>query len=134
MTRLSRSSLLADFEMTCPRRVDEHLRSAPPHTVVRLAKHWIYSRASMPNMGRAMRRPLPILKLSDRFGDYTLTIKCRCGHVRSTDPHALAKILGWDAPLVNVGARMRCSRCGKKECELVPESIPRPRGVPKNPH
>jgi hypothetical protein len=86
-------------------------------------------------MLRAMRRPLNIEKLSDRFGDYVLVITCRkCLHARRTEPHALAKLLGWDAPLVKVAARLRCSNCGTKDCTLKTESIPRPRGVPKNPH
>jgi bifunctional non-homologous end joining protein LigD len=47
-----------------------------------------------------MRRPLQIEKLSDRLRDYTLLIKYRrCPHSRSTDPHALAKLMGWDAKL-----------------------------------
>lgn len=42
--------------------------------------------------------PTPITKLSDRFADYALHIRCKkCGHERATGPHALAKLLGWDA-------------------------------------
>jgi hypothetical protein len=82
-----------------------------------------------------MRRPLDISKLSDRFGDYVLVITCRrCKHARRTHPHALAKILGWETTLSDVAARLRCSGCNAKDCELVTESIPRPRGIPKNPH
>ena len=42
---------------------------------------------------RAM--PAPVKKLSDRFADYLLRIRCRkCGHERVTEPHPLAKLLG----------------------------------------
>jgi hypothetical protein len=82
-----------------------------------------------------MRRPLNIEKLSDRFGDYVLLITCRkCKHARRSEPHALAKLLGRDASLEKVAARLRCSNCGTKDCTLTTESIPRPRGVPKSPH
>jgi hypothetical protein len=82
-----------------------------------------------------MRRPPQIAKLSDRFGDYVLIMTCRrCKHSRRADPHSIAKLLGWDAPLSAVAARLRCSNCHAKECEITTESMPRPRGVPKNPH
>jgi hypothetical protein len=91
--------------------------------VVRCTDHW------------RMRRPPRIPKLSDRFGDYVLVITCReCKHGRRTEPQAIAKLLGWDAPLAKVAARMRCSNCGARGCDLTTESILRPRGVPKNPH
>jgi len=55
--------------------------------------------------------PAPVTKLSDRFADYTLRIRCRkCGHVRETKPHALAKLLGWEA-LVNIESISDCDRC-----------------------
>jgi hypothetical protein len=89
---------------------------------LRPADHW------------GMRRPPDITKLSDRFGDYVLVITCRqCKHGRRTEPHALARVLGWDASLVKVAARLRCSNCGAKDCQIATESIPRPRGEPKNP-
>jgi len=51
--------------------------------------------------------PAPVKKLSDRFADYDLSIKCKkCGHTRVTDPHALAKILGWEATLEEVAVRL----------------------------
>ena len=82
-----------------------------------------------------MRRPLNIVKLNDRFGDYVLVLTCRkCKHSRRTGPHPLAKLAGWDVTLEKLAERLRCSNCGAKECELTPESIPRPRGIPKNPH
>jgi hypothetical protein len=75
--------------------------------------------------------PAPIKKLSDRFADYDLSIKCKkCGHVRVTDPHALAKILGWEATLETVAARLRCSRCHSRgQSELSAQPQRRPRGV-----
>ena len=81
-----------------------------------------------------MLRPPLIQKLSDRFGDYVLVITCRnCKHGRRTEPHALAKLLGWDASLKEVSARLRCSNCGAKDSQVTAEMIPRPRGVPKHP-
>jgi hypothetical protein len=82
-----------------------------------------------------MPRPPQITKLSDRFGDYVLVLTCRkCKHGRRTDPHALAKILGWETPLKQVAERLRCSNCGAKDCELAIDAIWRPRGTPRNPH
>jgi hypothetical protein len=54
------------------------------------------------------------------FADFTLRIKCRkCGHERFTDPHAPAKLLGWETPITTVAARLRCSKCqARGECEL----------------
>jgi hypothetical protein len=74
--------------------------------------------------------PAPITKLSDRFADYTLRIRCRkCGHERHTEPHALAKLLGWETPLTTVALRLRCSRCQVRgECELTAQNQPKPRG------
>jgi hypothetical protein len=73
--------------------------------------------------------PAPITKLSDRFADYTLRIKCRkCGHERYTEPHFLAKLLGWETPLTKVAARLRCSKCNVRgECELTAMNQPKPR-------
>jgi hypothetical protein len=74
--------------------------------------------------------PAPIKKLSDRFADYLLRIKCRkCGHERVTEPHALAKLLGWECQLTTVAARLRCSECHVRgECELEAINQPKPRG------
>jgi hypothetical protein len=74
--------------------------------------------------------PTPVTKLSDRFADYLLRIRCRrCGHERTTDPHALAKLLGWETPLAVVASRLRCSKCNVRgECELTATSQVRPRG------
>ena len=64
------------------------------------------------------RPSLTIVKLSDNFGQYVLTLKCECGHTRNAQPRTLAAIVGWDASLLNVVKRMRCSRCGKRRCTV----------------
>jgi len=85
----------------------------------------------MPKLWHALAAmPAPIRKLSDRFADYLLRITCRkCGHVRNTEPHALAKLLGWETPLATIAARMRCSKCNVRgECELTAIDQAKPRG------
>lgn len=74
--------------------------------------------------------PAPVKKLSDRFADYDLSITCKkCGHVRVTEPHVLAKILGWETPLTTVAQRLRCSKChARGECELTAVNQSKPRG------
>ena len=75
-----------------------------------------------------MRRP-KVTKLGDEFADYLLTIACRkCRHIRVTEPHTLAQIVGWEITLVELAKRLRCSSCGAKECELAANPRPRPRG------
>jgi hypothetical protein len=64
------------------------------------------------------RTSLTIIKLSDNFGQYVLTLKCACGHTRSAQPKTLAALAGWDALLDTVVKRMRCSRCGKRKCTV----------------
>jgi hypothetical protein len=72
----------------------------------------IISRAMMPP-----RPPLTVVKLSDHFGQYVLTLTCTsCGHSRSAQPKTLAHLAGWDAPLADVVERLRCSKCGKRKC------------------
>jgi hypothetical protein len=69
-----------------------------------------------------------ILKLSDEFGQYTLVLKCSaCNHERHAQPHALARLCGWDARIDAVTRRLRCSKCGKKQCawRAYPPSKPR---------
>jgi hypothetical protein len=76
-----------------------------------------------------MARELHVDKLSDEFGVYSLAIKCSaCGHERTAEPHTLARLCGWDAKLVDVARRMRCSKCGKKQCVLRPFEPRKPRG------
>jgi ssDNA-binding Zn-finger/Zn-ribbon topoisomerase 1 len=76
-----------------------------------------------------------VTKLSDRFGDYTLIVRCtKCKHQRSMDPEALARLVGWETPVEQFATRLRCSTCGATCPDLLREPIRRPRGVPKNPH
>jgi hypothetical protein len=62
------------------------------------------------------RPPLSVVKLSDHFGQYVLTLKCECGHTRIAQPQTLAALAGWDALLVDVLRRLRCSHCGRRQC------------------
>ena len=64
------------------------------------------------------RRPLTVVKLSDHFGQYVLTLKCKCGHSRTAQPKTLAHLAGWDAALDEVIKRLRCSKCGKRNCSV----------------
>ena len=63
-----------------------------------------------------MGRELQIDKLSDEFGQYEILLTCKCGHTRRVYPRTLAGIAGWDARLVDVVKRLRCSKCGKRQC------------------
>jgi len=63
------------------------------------------------------RPPLNIVKLSDNFGQYLLTLKCDCGHTRTAQPQTLAALAGWDALLLDVVRRLRCSKCGTRRCK-----------------
>ena len=62
------------------------------------------------------RPPLTVVKLSDHFGQYVLVLACTCGHTRVARPHSLASLAGWDALLVDLVKRLRCSHCGKRRC------------------
>jgi hypothetical protein len=79
-----------------------------------------------------MRKPV-VTKLSDEFGDYRLTIVCRgCGHSRTTEPHALARIFGWETRLTAIAPRLRCSKCSAKDCDITVADRKRPRGATIN--
>lgn len=71
-----------------------------------------------------------IATLSDSFLDYPLRAKClKCGHERHTEPHALAKFLGWETPNHRAG-RLRCSKCNVRwEYELTTSNQLKPRGA-----
>jgi hypothetical protein len=76
-----------------------------------------------------------IRKLDDGLGFFLVRITCRrCKASREVSPESLARIAGWSATLEQLARRMRCSRCGSKDAEVVAVRVPRPRGVPKNPH
>jgi hypothetical protein len=55
-------------------------------------------------------RDLKVDKLADEFGQYLILIECRCGHTRRCHPSTLAAIAGWDARLVDIVKRLRCSK------------------------
>jgi hypothetical protein len=79
-----------------------------------------------------MHRPPKTSKLSDWRKGYALVITCRqCKHSRRTEPGALAKLLGWEVPLIVVGARLRCSTCFSKDCEIQVDRATRPASVPE---
>ncbi len=70
-----------------------------------------------------------VQKLGDEFGQYTLALKCTlCGHEREADPHALGRLCGWNALLDDVAKRLRCSKCGGKDCKLRAFQPRKPRG------
>jgi DNA-directed RNA polymerase subunit RPC12/RpoP len=78
---------------------------------------------------RVMQRDFHIDKLSDHFGQYSLLIVCEfCGHKRAAEPHTLGKLCGWDTRLDDVAKRMRCSKCGKKQCTVQATPLTKPRG------
>jgi len=53
---------------------------------------------------------------------------CKCGAQRIAEPQALARLCGASATLEAVGRRMRCSKRGKNNAEVVAIAIPRLRG------
>jgi hypothetical protein len=79
-----------------------------------------------------MHRPPKTSKLADWRTGYALVIGCRtCKHSRRTEPHSLAKLLGWDVPLIVVTAKLRCSNCYAKDCEIQVDRMMQQRAVPK---
>lgn len=81
-----------------------------------------------------MHRPPRTSKLADWRTGYALIISCRsCKHSRRTDPQSLAKLLGWEAALIVVTARLRCSNCYAKDCEILVDRVLATRGVPRKP-
>lgn len=82
---------------------------------------WMYS--------SPMPREFRVEKLSDEFGQYVLILKCgSCLRERRTTPNMIARITGWDARLVDVAKRMRCSTCGAKACSARAIRVTVPRG------
>jgi hypothetical protein len=79
-----------------------------------------------------MHRPPKTSKLADWRIGYAMVIGCRtCKHARRTEPHSLAKLLGWDVPLIVVTSRLRCSNCYAKDCEIQVDRLLPQRSVPK---
>jgi len=77
-----------------------------------------------------MGRDFNVTRLSDEFGQYLLYLKCSaCAHERQTYPNLLAHLCGWDAPLQTVEKRLRCSKCGKKRCQIRAVPLQKPRGI-----
>jgi hypothetical protein len=74
-----------------------------------------------------------IKKLDDALGHFLVQITCKCGARRIAEPEVLARLCGSSATLEAVSRRMRCSKCGKKDAEVVAVARPRPRGIPKDP-
>ena len=69
---------------------------------------------------------MEVTRLGDNFGDYILSARCRkCKHARTIDPHTLAQLVGWNARLADVAARLRCSKCSARNCEVI--ALPRPK-------
>ncbi len=60
------------------------------------------------------RPPITVTRLSDHGGQYVLILKCECGHTRTAQPQTLAAMAGWDAMLVDVLRRLRCSQCDRR--------------------
>jgi len=60
------------------------------------------------------RKVLQVSKLSDAGGQYILILTSECGHVRTARPQTLAHMLGWEALLIDVTKRLRCSKCGAR--------------------
>jgi hypothetical protein len=73
-------------------------------------------------------RDLKITRLSDEFGQYSISLECPCGHTRRCSPHTLAAFAGWDAELQAVVRRLRCSKCNQKRCTARAVPLTAPRG------
>ena len=66
------------------------------------------------------------------LGQYLLVIKCAvCAHERRAYPNLLAHFCGWDAKLADLEKRLRCSKCGKKSCQIRVVEMQKPRGTPQ---
>jgi ribosomal protein S27E len=75
-------------------------------------------------------RGLQVVRLSDEFGQYQLRLKCRsCGHERVAFPNTFANLYGWDAKLEDLVARLRCSKCGRRNCVAHVMALQKPRGL-----
>ncbi len=73
-------------------------------------------------------REFSIDRLSDEFGQYVIYLACACGHERRCEPRTLANIAGWDARLVDVAKRMRCSKCARRGCRARVVPLRKPGG------
>jgi hypothetical protein len=48
---------------------------------------------------------------------FYLLLTCQCGHTRRLHPGTLAAIAEWDARLVDVVRRLRCSKYDERRCK-----------------
>jgi DNA-directed RNA polymerase subunit RPC12/RpoP len=80
-----------------------------------------------------MALPLgPSTRLSDH-PEALVELRCRvCGHGREVRVEALARVIGWDAPLAQRLERFRCSRCGARRVEIRFGYERKPRGWVRN--
>jgi hypothetical protein len=62
----------------------------------------------------------PAVVLGDAVRDRRpLWVFCEvCCHNAEVDPAALARRLGYDYPIPDLKARMRCSRCGSRQVDV----------------
>jgi len=75
-------------------------------------------------------RDVHIQKLSDEFGFYQLSIRCRpCGHTTVASPHTLARRFGWQCSLLTLQKHLVCAQCGQRAAEItaIPETPSRRR-------
>lgn len=105
----------------------KNLRRSSSYTVLPLAEYWMDREPLPPIASRSMMPPRltpNVTKLSDHGGQFLIIVTCSCGHTRTARPQTLARMAGWDALLVDVVKRMRCSKCGARKCsvELRPET------------
>jgi hypothetical protein len=68
-----------------------------------------------------MPRPLT---LTDTLADHHVLSRVgavcdACGHAAPVDTWSLGVRLGWETPLKDVEAKLRCTRCSAKRCRLV---------------
>jgi hypothetical protein len=110
------SASLAAVSHACPGRYNHALAI---QYLARARTVWTPPRTNRDNRQMMPPRPPPtVVKLSDNFGQYVLTLKCECGHTRTAQPQTLAALAGWDALLANVVKRLRCSCCGRRLCSV----------------
>ena len=61
--------------------------------------------------------------------DAFVELRCgACAHQREVRADALARMLGWETPLMARLERFRCSRCGARRVEIRFGYVRRPRG------
>ena len=107
-----------------------YLDSAPVNSVLMLTRSEKCEEIGG-KLGRFKPNPA-LLRIIRSFslGQYLLHLKCSaCAHERQTYPNLLAHLCGWDAPLHTVEKRLRCSKCGKKCCQIRAVPLQKPRGI-----